>query len=126
MKLLFTLIAFCSISISSFAQNDTNNGKPDERIIFQSKVRQLVSYLAEGNESAAGTMFNHVTKKMEVFIKETADSLSNVEPSEGKALKQKLSKQQQLMAQFQSYRSNLIRNKESINTWSEQFINTLY
>lgn len=123
MKLLLTFLAVCTISISGFAQNDE---QPDERILFQSKVRQLVSYLAEGNERAAGILFKSVTDEMDDFIQQTRDSVETASSSDKRRLKDKLSRQQQLRAQFQSYQSNLIRNKESINTWSDQFVKTLY
>ncbi len=127
MKLLLTALALCAFSFTSFAQNNnTTSDQPDERILFQSKVRQLVSYLAEGNERAAGILFKDVATQMDTFIKQTRDSVKNASSSDKRKLKEKLNRQQQLMAQFQSYKSNLIRNKESINTWSDQFIKTLY
>lgn len=123
------ILIYCAQPFGSSGQTDTIaeiNAQPDQRVIFQSKVRQLTSYLNEGNESAANILFKDVSKSMETFIKTTQAAIDSADGSEKRKLKDKLDRQRQLMAQFQSYQPNLIRNRQSIDTWTHQFEKTLY
>lgn len=130
MRYLFLILLCCVAHFSVGAQTDTVatevNTQPDERIMFQSKVRQLTSYLNEGNESAAGILFKDVSKSMEDFMQQTKAAMDSASGSEKRKLKDKLDRQRQLMAQFQSFKANLIRNRQSIATWTQQFEKTLY
>lgn len=128
MKLLLTVLLALALVPDSFAQADSTaiTQKVDERILFQSQVRQLTSYLKENNESAAELLFKDVSESMDGFIKATKAAVDSAEGAEKRKLKGKLDRQRQLMAQFQSFRSNLIRNTPSIETWTNQFIETLY
>lgn len=128
MKLLLTLFFIAAMALPAHAQTDssTSTQKVDARIMFQSEVRQLTSYLKENNESAAEVMFKEVTTSMESFIKETEAAIDKASGSEKRKLKGKLDRQRQLLGQFKSFQSNLIRNRPSIETWANQFIETLY
>lgn len=94
--------------------------------MFRSKVTQLTSYLNEGNGSAAKRLFKSVSDDMQIFIADTKSAMDSTKGSEHKKLEQKFDRQQQLFMQFQRFEPNLIRNKSSINTWTDQFIQTLY
>lgn len=130
MRYLLLIMLCVVVHFDVCAQTDTVatevSTQPDERIMFQSKVRQLTSYLNEGNESAAGILFKDVSKSMEQFMKETEGSMNAASGSEKRKYKDKLDRQRQLMAQFQSFKANLIRNRQSIATWTQQFERTLY
>jgi|GEM_PF-5015333 len=125
------LILLCFVVHSDVcAQDDSTrtaiSTQPDERIIFQAQVRELTSYLNENNETKAGILFNDVSKSMERFMKATQAAIDTADGAEKRKLKGKLDRQRQLMAQFQSFRSNMIRNRPSIETWADQFVKTLY
>lgn len=121
---ILLLIPFCGA-----AQQDSTTVQEeniDDRILFRSKVTQLTSYLNEGNESAAKRVFRDVSDEMQAYIAETKAAMDSTKGSEHKKLEQKFERQRQLFMQFQSFQSNLIRNKSSIHTWADQFIQTLY
>lgn len=129
MKSFLLCLAFTAFAAPLLAQQDSTQPvvqKADERVMFQSTVRELTSYLKENNERAAGTVFNNVTDAMQSFINETKAAIDTASGDEKRNLKNKLDRQRQLMMQFQSFQSNLIRNRSSIETWAEQFIKTLY
>lgn len=119
------LFFLCVTVTTSFAQVDTVS-KPDERIMFRSKVRQLTSYLSEGNENAAAILFKDVAKAMDDFIQQTQEAADKAKGVEKKKLAETVNNQRQLAAQFHSFRADLIRNRSSIDTWTDQFIKTLY
>lgn len=125
MRYLLVLFLLCATAATSFAQADTAS-KPDGRIMFRSKVRQLTSYLNEGNENAAGIIFKDVAKAMDEFILQTQDAADKAKGAEKKKLAETVNNQRQLAAQFHSFRADLIRNRSSIDTWTDQFIKTLY
>ncbi len=127
MKHAFYIVLLMVIPAVLQAQNDTTYPpQPDPRIIFQSKVRQLTSYLNEGNESAAKTLFKDVSGAMNDFITANQQALDTATGANKRKLKDRLDRQRQLMGQFQSFQPNIIRNRESIDTWTQQFVNTLY
>lgn len=129
MRYLLFVLLFCAAPIFADAQTDTSSvtaPQPDERILFQSKVRQLTSYLKENNGSAANVLFKDVSKAMEGFIQATESAIDTANSSNKRKLKDKLDRQRQLMAQFQSFKPDLIRNRSSIETWADQFVKTLY
>lgn len=123
--LILFLIPFCA-----FAQTKDSSvvaeQEIDSRIFFQSKVRQLNNYLNENNESAARQLFKDVSADMQAYINTTKTSLDTASITTKKKLERKLEHQKQLFMQFQSFESHLIRNRSSIQTWSEQFTKTLY
>lgn len=126
---LLSLCLFCIVPTVFAQEGDTSTTvehKVDERVMFQSKVRQLTSYLKENNERAAGILFKDVSKAMQQFISETQATADTASGAGKRKLKDKLDRQRQLMAQFQSFQSNLIRNRPSIEVWAEQFTQTLY
>lgn len=113
--------------LSSFAQPDSAYPpQPDPRVIFQSKVRQLTSYLNEGNESAAKVVFKDVSSIMNDFMRLNESALDTATGANKRKLKDRVDRQRQLIGQFNSFQPNIIRNRESIDTWTQQFINTLY
>lgn len=126
MRLLLVLCLMFSAPVLSGAQTDSTAIQPDDRIMFQSKVRQLTSYLKEGNESAANSIFKDVSKDMERYINATQAAMDTAQGTEKKQLKNKLDNQRQLMARFQSFKPDLMRNRSSVETWIDQFIKTLY
>ncbi|MBZ0097539.1 MAG: hypothetical protein K8F30_00565 [Taibaiella sp.] len=127
MKHAFYIVLLMVLPAVLHAQSDTTYPpQPDPRIIFQSKVRQLTSYLNEGNESAAKTLFKDVSGAMNDFITANQQALDTATGANKRKLKDRLDRQRQLMGQFQSFQPNIIRNRESIDTWTQQFVNTLY
>lgn len=126
MRLLLVIFLLLATPVFCSAQLDSTTKQPDDRIIFQSKVRQLTSYLKEGNESAANSIFKDVSKDMERYINATQAAMDNAQGTEKKQLKNKLDNQRQLMARFQSFKPDLMRNRSSVETWIDQFIKTLY
>jgi hypothetical protein len=127
MKYALYIVLLLLAPMLSFAQQDsTYPPQPDPRILFQSKVRQLTSYLNEGNESAAKTVFKDVSAAMNDFIQFNQAALDTATGANKRKLKDRLDRQRQLIGQFNSFQPNIIRNRESIDTWTQQFINTLY
>lgn len=125
-NVIFFLLLLTPV-LKTFAQQDSSvSDSIDVRVQFQSQVRQLVSYLNEGNENAASRMFKDVSAAMDGFIKTTQAAADTATGSNKKVLREKLNNQLQLMMQFQSFKPNLIRNRASIHTWSDQFVKTLY
>lgn len=123
----FLLCLFLSAAVLPvMAQDDSTQAtvqKPDERIMFQSKVRQLNSYLKENNERAAAILFKDVANDMQAFVDKgqtIADS------TDDHKLQDKVDRQRQLLSQFKSFQPHLIRNRSSIETWTDQFVKTLY
>lgn len=127
MRPFFLALLMIAATPAAFAQGDSvQTHKVDERIMFQSNVRQLTSYLKENNERAAGTMFKVVSEQMQSFIEGTSAAIDTASGSEKRKLKGTLENQRQLIARFKSFEPNLLRNRSSIETWAEQFIKTLY
>lgn len=126
MRYLMVLLLCCTFPVCSFAQADSTATLPDARMMFRSKVRQLTSYLNEGNSGAANVLFNDVAKAMDEFIKSTQVAMDTAGAAEKRNLKEKLTRQRQLAAQFHSFNANLVRNREAIDVWTEQFVKTLY
>lgn len=127
MKYIIYVLLLLLVPLSIQAQEDsTYPPQPDPRILFQSKVRQLTSYLNEGNESAAKTIFKDVSAAMNDFIQSNQAALDTATGANKRKLKDRVDRQRQLIGQFQNFQPNLIRNRESIDTWTQQFINTLY
>ena len=125
MRYVIMLLLLCAVPLTAPAQDSTIT-KPDDRMMFRSKVRQLTSYLNEGNTSAAGILFNDVAGEMEAFIAKTQSAIDTASGNRKKILKEKLDNQRQLAAQFHSFKADLVRNRSSIDTWTDQFIKTLY
>lgn len=126
MRYVIMLLFLCAaVPLVATAQDSTIT-KPDDRMMFRSKVRQLTSYLNEGNTSSAAILFNDVAADMEKFIAKTQSAIDTASGSQKKLLKEKLDSQRQLAAQFHSFKADLIRNRSSIDTWTDQFIKTLY
>lgn len=119
------MLPFCT-SAQTKDSSTVINQEVDSRIFFQSKVRQLNNYLDENNESAAKQLFKDVSADMQAYINTTKTSLDTASTTTKKKLERKLEHQKQLFMQFQSFESHLIRNRSSIQTWSEQFTKTLY
>lgn len=127
MKYIIYILLLLLAPLSTQAQEDsTYPPQPDPRILFQSKVRQLTSYLNEGNASAAKILFKDVSDGMNNFIQANQAALDTATGAHKRKLKDRLDRQRQLIGQFQNFQPNLIRNRESIDTWTQQFINTLY
>lgn len=132
MKYLLILCAlFFACPGNLYAQADSDSTTQaadsiDKRIIFQSKVRQMNSYLMEGNKTQASRLYDDVLESMQEFIKETYDKVNDPEARVSSSEKRKLKQQQQLFNQFLKYRPDIIRNREGIQTWSNEFIKTLY
>ena len=125
MRYVIMLLLLCAVPLTAPAQDSTIT-KPDDRMMFRSKVRQLTSYLNEGNTSSAAILFNDVAGEMEAFIAKTQSEIDTASGSRKKVLKEKLDNQRQLAAQFHSFKADLVRNRSSIDTWTDQFIKTLY
>lgn len=127
MRYLMLFILLGSISpVFSYAQGDSTYAQPDARIMFRSKVRQLTSYLNEGNSGAANILFKDVAKAMDDFIQKTQQAMDTASSSEKRKLKNTVDNQRQLAAQFHAFKNDLMRNREAIDIWTEQFIKTLY
>lgn len=127
MKYALYMVLLLLVPLSSFAQQDSAYPpQPDPRVIFQSKVRQLTSYLNEGNESAAKVVFKDVSSIMNDFMRLNESALDTATGANKRKLKDRVDRQRQLIGQFNSFQPNIIRNRESIDTWTQQFINTLY
>lgn len=127
MKYALYIVLLLLAPLSSFAQQDSvYPPQPDPRVIFQSKVRQLTSYLNEGNESAAKVVFKDVSSIMNDFMRLNESALDTATGANKRKLKDRVDRQRQLIGQFNSFQPNIIRNRESIDTWTQQFINTLY
>ena len=122
---LALMILLCSVQ-GSFAQEDSNMALPDQRILFQSKVRQLVSYLNEGNESKARILFKDITNDMEDFLEATRMITDTATGAQKKAAKEKFDNQQQLYRQYKAFWPDIIRNRESIDRWTDLFVKTLF
>ena len=99
---------------------------PDQRILFQSKVRQLVSYLNEGNESKARIIYKDVANDMEDFLEATRMITDTATGAQKKAAKEKFDNQQQLYRQYKAFWPDIIRNRESIDRWTDLFVKTLF
>lgn len=122
---LALMILLCSVQ-SSFAQEDSSMVLPDQRILFQSKVRQLVSYLNEGNESKARIIYKDVANDMEDFLEATRMITDTASGVQKKAAKEKFDNQQQLYRQYKAFWPDIIRNRESIDRWTDLFVKTLF
>lgn len=116
----------CTSPLLSHAQQDSTTVQPEERIMFRSKVRQLTSYLNEGNSGAANILFKDVAKAMDDFIQKTQQAIDTASSTEKRKLKNTIDNQRQLAAQFHNFKNELLRNREAIDVWTEQFIKTLY
>lgn len=93
--------------------------------MFRSRVTQLTSYLNEGNEKAARSLFSDVVQGMESFINQSQAQLDTAKKDK-QPIQDKWNNQVQLLQQFKSFQGNLIRNRSSIHTWADKFIETLY
>lgn len=122
---LALMILLCSVQ-GSFAQEDSSTALPDQRILFQSKVRQLVSYLNEGNESKARIIYKDVANDMEDFLEATRMITDTASGAQKKAAKEKFDNQQQLYRQYKAFWPDIIRNRESIDRWTDLFVKTLF
>lgn len=122
---LALMILLCSVQ-SSFAQEDSSMVLPDQRILFQSKVRQLVSYLNEGNESKARIIYKDVANDMEDFLEATRMITDTASGTQKRTAKEKFDNQQQLYRQYKAFWPDIIRNRESIDRWTDLFVKTLF
>lgn len=126
MKYLLFILLLSPLFAIAQSGDSTTTEQVDDRILFQSKVRQLNTYLSENNESAAKRLFDDVSKDMQGYINETEAAIDTTSGTEKKKLGKKFERQRQLFMQFQSFKSHLIRNRSSIQAWLDQFVKTLY
>lgn len=125
-NLLLAVALFFTGCISTYAQTDSTVQKPDDRIVFRSTVRQLTSYLDANDKSSAAILYDDVLEQMEQYVAETYKAIDTAKGSDKRKLEQKFNRQRMLTEQFKGFKSDIIRNRPSIHTWTDQFIETLY
>lgn len=125
-NLLVAVALFFTGCISTYAQTDSTAQKPDDRIVFRSTVRQLTSYLDANDKSSAAILYDDVLEQMEQYVAETYKAIDTAKGSDKRKLEQKFNRQRMLTEQFKGFKSDIIRNRPSIHTWTDQFIETLY
>lgn len=127
MRWAILCISILATSLQVHAQQDsTTVQQPDERIMFSAEVRELSSYLRYNNERAAQMMFDKVVQSMQAFTDATKAAADTAKGTDKRKLSKTLEQQRQLLAQFKTFRPNVLRNRSSIETWADQFIKTLY